>query len=72
MSCEGAGAQALFGVGRGALIQRSCGLSPAVCDDGMPLAAEERPLERWAAGLGPLLARPLFADSMLLAQATGG
>ena len=45
-------------------------------DDGLPLPAEDAPLERCCAatlaGLGPLLASPLFLDRTLLVQTTGG
>jgi hypothetical protein len=43
----------------------------AVCDDGAAMAADTCPLERWAVGLGPLLACPVFEDAQLLAQSTG-
>lgn len=48
----------------------------AVSDDGLPLPAEDAPLERCCAstlaGLAPLLAGPPFLNGTLLVQTTGG
>jgi hypothetical protein len=46
-------------------------LPVAVCDDGVPLSAEQGPLEAFAAQLQPQLAHPLFAGNEALIQTTG-
>ena len=53
---------------------RGAACPPAVSDDGLPLPLEAQPLERCAAGTGlaGLLTSPLFVDSTVVVETTGG